>query len=51
MAHYDSQTCQISVVQKANPSLPCVNSLEHEWGSTGTPEPTINKVLETRLSR
>ncbi|KFP92323.1 Prostate-associated microseminoprotein, partial [Apaloderma vittatum] len=38
-AHYDSQTCQISVVQKANPSLPCVKSMEHEWGSAGTPEP------------
>ncbi|XP_067399678.1 prostate-associated microseminoprotein [Emydura macquarii macquarii] len=49
--HYDSQTCQISVVQKANPSLPCVNSMEHEWGSAGAPEPVINKVLETRLSR
>ncbi|KAM8985327.1 prostate-associated microseminoprotein [Ara ararauna] len=44
-AHYDSQTCQISVVQKANPSLPCVKSLEHEWGSSGTPEPLINKLL------
>ncbi|KFQ50524.1 Prostate-associated microseminoprotein, partial [Nestor notabilis] len=22
-AHYDSQTCQISVVQKANPTPPC----------------------------
>ncbi|NXY85758.1 MSMP protein, partial [Alcedo cyanopectus] len=43
-AHYDSQTCQISVVQKANPSLPCVKSMEHEWGSAGTPEP-LNKVL------
>ncbi|XP_008936698.1 PREDICTED: prostate-associated microseminoprotein [Merops nubicus] len=32
-------TCQISVVQKANPSLPCVKSMEHEWGSAGTPEP------------
>ncbi|XP_061219182.1 prostate-associated microseminoprotein isoform X1 [Neopsephotus bourkii] len=50
-AHYDSQTCQISVVQKANPSLPCVKSLEHEWGSPGTPEPLINKVLGARLSR
>ncbi|NWU42869.1 MSMP protein, partial [Hylia prasina] len=38
-AHYDTQTCQISVVQKANPSLPCVKSVEHEWGSAGTPEP------------
>ncbi|KFR03215.1 Prostate-associated microseminoprotein, partial [Opisthocomus hoazin] len=38
-AHYDSQTCQISVVQKANPSLPCVKGVEHEWGSAGTPEP------------
>ncbi|NXX10544.1 MSMP protein, partial [Podargus strigoides] len=44
-AHYDSQTCQISVVQKANPSLPCVKSMEHEWGSAGTPEPLGNKVL------
>ncbi|NXR35699.1 MSMP protein, partial [Zosterops hypoxanthus] len=44
-AHYDSQTCQISVVQKANPSLPCVKSVEHEWGSAGTPEPLANKVL------
>ncbi|XP_044878017.1 prostate-associated microseminoprotein isoform X1 [Mauremys mutica] len=51
MAHYDSQTCQISVVQKANPSLPCVNSMEREWGSAGTPEPMINKVLEMPLSR
>lgn len=50
-AHHDSQTCQISVVQKANPSLPCVKSLEHEWGSPGTPEPLINKVLGARLSR
>ncbi|KGL80885.1 Prostate-associated microseminoprotein, partial [Tinamus guttatus] len=38
-AHYDSQTCQISVVQKANPSLPCVKGLEHEWGPAGTAEP------------
>ncbi|NWH54597.1 MSMP protein, partial [Fregata magnificens] len=38
-AHYNSQTCQISVVQKANPSLPCVKSMEHEWGSASTPEP------------
>ncbi|NXD03296.1 MSMP protein, partial [Certhia familiaris] len=44
-AHYDSQTCQISVVQKANPSLPCVKSVEHEWGSAGTPEPLVNKLL------
>ncbi|KAM9138841.1 prostate-associated microseminoprotein [Pangshura tecta] len=51
MAHYDSQTCQISVVQKANPSLPCVNSMEREWGPAGTPEPMINKVLEMPLSR
>uniref|UniRef100_A0A8D0HMR8 Prostate-associated microseminoprotein n=1 Tax=Sphenodon punctatus TaxID=8508 RepID=A0A8D0HMR8_SPHPU len=50
-AHYDTQTCQISVVQKANPSLPCVNSMEHEWGSAGAPEPTLNKVLETQLGR
>ncbi|XP_006266058.1 prostate-associated microseminoprotein [Alligator mississippiensis] len=50
-AHYDAQTCQISVVQKANPGLPCVNSLEREWGSAGTPEPALNKVLETGLSR
>ncbi|RMC16550.1 hypothetical protein DUI87_06487 [Hirundo rustica rustica] len=50
-AHYDSQTCQISVVQKANPSLPCVKSVEHEWGSAGTPEPLVNKLLGTGLSR
>lgn len=50
-AHYDSQTCQISVVQKANPSLPCVKSVEHEWGSAGTPEPLVNKVLGAGLSR
>ncbi|XP_064498150.1 prostate-associated microseminoprotein isoform X1 [Pseudopipra pipra] len=50
-AHYDSQTCQISVVQKANPSLPCVKTVEHEWGSAGTPEPLINKVLGAGLSR
>ncbi|XP_040512437.1 prostate-associated microseminoprotein isoform X1 [Gallus gallus] len=49
-AHYDTQTCQISVVQKANPSLPCVKSMEHEWGSAGTPEP-LNKVLDAGLSR
>ncbi|KGL98587.1 Prostate-associated microseminoprotein, partial [Charadrius vociferus] len=36
-AHYNSQTCQISVVQKANPSLPCVKNME--WGLAGTPEP------------
>ncbi|XP_026721443.1 prostate-associated microseminoprotein isoform X1 [Athene cunicularia] len=50
-AHYDLQTCQISVVQKANPSLPCVKSMEHEWGSAGTPEPLSNKVLGAGLSR
>uniref|UniRef100_A0A8C3MYP4 Prostate-associated microseminoprotein n=1 Tax=Geospiza parvula TaxID=87175 RepID=A0A8C3MYP4_GEOPR len=50
-AHYDSQTCQISVVQKANPSLPCVKSVEHEWGSASTPEPLVNKVLGAGLSR
>ncbi|XP_075595334.1 prostate-associated microseminoprotein-like [Balearica regulorum gibbericeps] len=44
-AHYDSQTCQISVVRKANPSLPCVKSMEHKWGSAS------NKVLGTGLSR
>ncbi|KFP76813.1 Prostate-associated microseminoprotein, partial [Acanthisitta chloris] len=38
-AHYDSQTCQISVVQKANPSLPCVKTVEREWGTAGTHEP------------
>ncbi|KAF1585880.1 UNVERIFIED_CONTAM: Prostate-associated microseminoprotein, partial [Eudyptes pachyrhynchus] len=44
-AHYDSQTCQISVVQKTNSSLPCVKSMEHKWGSAGTPKPLSNKVL------
>ncbi|NXI58195.1 MSMP protein, partial [Chloroceryle aenea] len=38
-AHYNSQTCQISVVQKASPSLPCVKSTEHEQDSASTPEP------------
>ncbi|XP_075774461.1 prostate-associated microseminoprotein [Pelodiscus sinensis] len=51
MAQYDAQTCQISVVQRANPSLPCANSLGREWGLAGSPEPVINKVLEPRLSR
>ncbi|OCT56916.1 hypothetical protein XELAEV_18004221mg [Xenopus laevis] len=50
-AHYDAQTCQISVVQKANPSLPCVHSADYEWGSAGTPEPTPQTIYPTDLGR
>ncbi|KAJ1212642.1 hypothetical protein NDU88_000297 [Pleurodeles waltl] len=48
-AHYDAQTCQVSVVQKANPSLPCVHSMDYEWGSGESPDPTLESVFETRL--
>uniref|UniRef100_A0A8C5LUW2 Prostate-associated microseminoprotein n=1 Tax=Leptobrachium leishanense TaxID=445787 RepID=A0A8C5LUW2_9ANUR len=30
-ARYDPQTCQISVVQKANPELPCVHRSSGTW--------------------
>uniref|UniRef100_A0A8C5M1S8 Prostate-associated microseminoprotein n=1 Tax=Leptobrachium leishanense TaxID=445787 RepID=A0A8C5M1S8_9ANUR len=50
-ARYDPQTCQISVVQKANPELPCVHSADYEWGSAGTPEATAQTVHPTQLAR
>uniref|UniRef100_H9GUL9 Prostate-associated microseminoprotein n=1 Tax=Anolis carolinensis TaxID=28377 RepID=H9GUL9_ANOCA len=30
---YDSRACQVSLVQKGRPHLPCHNSLEPGWGS------------------
>lgn len=50
-ARYDSQTCHISVVQKANPNLPCVHSADYEWGSAGTSEPTSESIYPTHLGR
>ncbi|XP_056409025.1 prostate-associated microseminoprotein [Hyla sarda] len=50
-ARYHPQTCQISVVQKANPTLPCVHSAEYEWGSAGTPEPSAQAIYPTHLGR
>ncbi|XP_069482636.1 prostate-associated microseminoprotein [Ambystoma mexicanum] len=47
--HYDARTCQISVVQKSNPDLPCVHSMDHESGSADSPDPTLDNVFETRL--
>uniref|UniRef100_A0A6J0U8R6 Prostate-associated microseminoprotein n=1 Tax=Pogona vitticeps TaxID=103695 RepID=A0A6J0U8R6_9SAUR len=35
---YDAQACELSLVQKAHPSLPCVNNLQHGWGSGRAPE-------------
>ncbi|CAJ0967755.1 unnamed protein product [Ranitomeya imitator] len=48
-ARYDALTCQISVVQKANPKLPCVHSADYEWGSAGAPEPSTSASYPTHL--
>ncbi|XP_063813550.1 prostate-associated microseminoprotein [Pseudophryne corroboree] len=48
-ARYDPRTCRISVVQKANPNLPCVHSADYEWGSAGAPE--TESVYPTHISR
>nr|XP_056705088.1 prostate-associated microseminoprotein [Euleptes europaea] len=37
--HYHFQTCEVSLVQKARPRLPCAQRPEeHEWGSADHPE-------------
>ncbi|XP_077117166.1 prostate-associated microseminoprotein [Ranitomeya variabilis] len=48
-ARYDAETCQISVVQKANPKLPCVHSADYEWGSAGAPEPSTSAIYPPHL--
>ncbi|XP_075700614.1 prostate-associated microseminoprotein [Rhinoderma darwinii] len=50
-ARYDPQTCQISVVQKADPKLPCVHSADYEWGSAGAPEASAQTVYPSHLGR
>nr|XP_060620897.1 prostate-associated microseminoprotein [Anolis sagrei ordinatus] len=35
---YDSRACQVSLVQKGRPHLPCANSLEPGWGSGQPPK-------------
>uniref|UniRef100_A0A8D0E4D0 Prostate-associated microseminoprotein n=1 Tax=Salvator merianae TaxID=96440 RepID=A0A8D0E4D0_SALMN len=35
---FDTQACQVSLVQKARPSLPCLNKLKHSWGTGDTTE-------------
>ncbi|XP_062984887.1 prostate-associated microseminoprotein [Elgaria multicarinata webbii] len=49
--HYDSRACKVSLVQKAQPGLPCQNHLERSWGSGHPPEPPGKQGPKTWLGR
>ncbi|XP_043943290.1 prostate-associated microseminoprotein [Protopterus annectens] len=49
-AQFNQQSCQIYVVQKANPSLPCVYWADHQHKSTWTKDQPFNKLYEPHLN-